>query len=106
MENKHIEMKEIKNGWIDEKSKRGDSALNFLSSIDYKDYSPRELHFSGGNMDTLNRVASGIAEISELKVLYSNNEIEQIHVAFTAEMGGILDVYIQGSVLKDYLREF
>ena len=106
MENKNFETKEVNSGWVDEKSKRGDSVLNFLSSIDYKDYSPWELHFSGGNADTLNRVASGGAEISELKVFYNNNEIEQIHVAFAAEVGGILDVYMQGSVLKDYLREF
>ncbi|HNV96771.1 MAG TPA: hypothetical protein PKL13_00430 [bacterium] len=106
MENKNFETKEVNSGWVDEKSKRGGSVLNFLSSIDYKDYSPWELHFSGGNTDTLNRVASGTAEISELKVFYNNNEIEQIHVAFVAEVGGILDVYLTKNALKDYLENF
>lgn len=95
---------ELNNGWIDEKNQRSNSVLDFLSSIDYKDYNPLELHFSGGSPYTLNRIAAGTAEISELKVYYNNNEIEQIHVSFIGVFGGMLDVYLTENALKDYLE--
>ena len=108
MNETNFENTEIKdNIWIDEKEEREKSVKEFLRIFNYDgNFDPSELHFFGGYPDIVRSVKSGDAEISRLSCFYKNNEIEKIHIVFPSKISGQLNVYLLGSVLKEYLEKF
>ena len=108
---------QIKDGWQDETSQRGEVVKNFLvnyfnelyngSKEGRRDrYDGSELHFSGSNGHVMEKIKIGEAKIIETSVLYQKGEITQIHVAFDNEgQGHIIDVYLTKKALEDFLKE-
>jgi hypothetical protein len=66
-----------------------------------------DLQFSGSNPTLFEGIVAGTAEVSEIQTLYgTDGRPQQIHIVFSPEgKGSNIDVYIQGQVLEDYLRQ-
>lgn len=99
----------LKNSWQNETEKRSISVIKFLKNLsgDTSRYdSILELHFSGSNLQVMEKIMKGEGKIVEVQVFYEDGKETQIHVVFDSEgQGQNIDVYIKGKALDDYLNE-
>ncbi len=98
------EIQEAKDGWKVETHTFSEPLKNFLNSpaiINGKYSGDQSIHYSGGTSERFNELRESEQPFNKIEVLYENGVITQIH----AEVGnaGILDVYITGSALSDFL---
>lgn len=108
---KFKEMK--KEGWENETSQRGGSLKSFLQQ--YSERNPdskerydnlTELHFSGTNVETIEKIKKGTGKLSGVNVFYKDGEIAQVHAVFDGEgHRHNIDVYLKGKALEDYLNQ-
>lgn len=64
-----------------------------------------ELHFSGTNTDTNEKIAKGNGDILYVKRFPNNKNPQQIHVVFDGKgTGHNIDIYLKGNALRDYLK--
>lgn len=95
--------------WKNETIERGESIRSFLET--HSDNRPHydsttDLHFSGSNIDVVQKIKEGTAAINEVSVFYDNGKIQQIHIVFDSEGSGHnIDVYLKNKALEDYLSE-
>lgn len=99
---------ENKDDWYDETIVRQEAIKKFLQnylSTSLKDRKGlSDLHFSGGNIEVMQKTREGTGKIEEIKVLYKNNRPDQIHIVLSSDgKWPLLDVYLTGDALNDYL---
>ena len=107
-----METMETESEWKNETEKHQDKMAEFLKNYFDREAEERprydwfsDLHFSGTNVDTLDKIKNGTAKIISINVFYVAGKIEQIHAVFDGEKGGHnIDVYLKKKALDDYLE--
>lgn len=113
--------KEIfKEGWMKETEERKVGVTNFVReylvrstyqrSENQNILQPREydnlteFHTSGGGPTLRKKIVDGTADLLSVDVLYKDEQPTQIHIVFSAENSGNMDIYLTKQALSDYLR--